>query len=99
MWLHASHNQRLANKYLDDGFIAHQMRRYLLTIALYFVAILLSLWHGILGCCFASGLASRTCFLRAPRCLTLRVKVLGRGLILSEESSCKIILVINFTGG
>jgi len=56
MWLYASHNHRLVNKYLEDGFIAHLTRRYLLTIALYVVAILLSLWQGNFGLLLCIGL-------------------------------------------
>ncbi len=40
----------------DDGFIAHLTRRYLLTIALSVVAILLSLWHGNFGLLLCIGL-------------------------------------------
>jgi len=57
MWLYASRNHRLVNKYLDDGFIAHLTRRYLLTIALYIIAILLSWWHGNFGLLLCIGLA------------------------------------------
>lgn len=56
IWLYASQNHRLVHKNLDDGFIAHLTRRYLLTIALYFGAVLLSMWHALAGLTLCVGL-------------------------------------------
>jgi hypothetical protein len=56
IWLYASQNHRLIHKNLDDGFIAHLTRRYLLTIALYFAAVLLSMLHALAGLALCVGL-------------------------------------------
>ena len=56
IWLYASQNHRLVHKHLDDRFIAYLTRRYLLTIALYFAAVLLSMWHALAGLALCVGL-------------------------------------------
>ena len=56
IWLYASQNHRLVHKNLDDRFIAHLTGRYLLTIALYFAAVLLSMWHARAGLALCVGL-------------------------------------------
>jgi hypothetical protein len=56
IWLYASQNHRLVHKNLDDGFIAQLTRRYLLTIALYIAAVLLSMWHALAGLALCVGL-------------------------------------------
>ena len=49
-------HSRLVHKNLDDGFITHLTRRYLLTIALYLAAVLLSMWHALTGLGLCVGL-------------------------------------------
>ncbi len=56
VWLYATHNHRLVHRNLDDGFISALTRRYLLTIALYFTAVLLSVWHALAGLALCVGL-------------------------------------------
>ena len=56
IWLYATHNHRLVHRNLDNGFITHLTRRYLSTIALYFMAVLLSVWHALAGLALCVGL-------------------------------------------
>jgi uncharacterized membrane protein len=56
IWLYASHDHRLVNRNLDDGFIAHLTRRYVLTNALYLAAVLLCLWNALAGLALCVGL-------------------------------------------
>ncbi len=51
-----SHNHRLLHRNLDERFIAHLTRRYILTITLYFIAFLVSIWHGLAGLTLCVGL-------------------------------------------
>lgn len=66
IWLYASQNHRLVHKNLDDGFIAYLTRRYLLTIALYLTAVLLSMWHALAGLALCVGL-TLTYLLPSPK--------------------------------
>ena len=56
IWLYATHNHRLVHRNLDNDFITHLTRRYLSTIALYFMAVLLSVWHALAGLALCVGL-------------------------------------------
>ena len=56
IWLYASRDHRLLHRNLDGNFIAHLTRRYVLTIALYLAAVLLSLWHALAGLALCVGL-------------------------------------------
>lgn len=56
IWLYATYKHRLVHRNLDDNFIAHLTRRYLLTISLYLVAVMLSLWHALAGLALCVGL-------------------------------------------
>jgi uncharacterized membrane protein len=56
IWLYASRDHRLLHRNLDGNFIAHLTQRYVLTIALYLLAVLLSLWHALAGLALCVGL-------------------------------------------
>lgn len=56
MWLYASRDHRLVNKNLDERFISHLTSQYVLSTGLYLLALLLSLWNGIVGLAVCVGL-------------------------------------------
>ena len=56
IWLYASFNHRLVNKNLDDKFFAHLTRQYVATSVLYFLALGVSVWNGIVGLGLCVGL-------------------------------------------
>jgi hypothetical protein len=56
MWLYASHNHRLLDKKLDDGFMEYLTRKYAASTVLYLLAITLSLWNGTAGLVLCAGL-------------------------------------------
>jgi uncharacterized membrane protein len=56
MWLYASRGHRLVDEKLDRRFIKRQTAKFVLTNALYFSAILLSLWNGAAALALCTGL-------------------------------------------
>ena len=56
-WLYASCGHRLLHEHLDDGFISHLTRQYILSNVLYLAAMLLSLWNGMAGLGLCVGLS------------------------------------------
>lgn len=56
IWLYAGHNHRLLNKELDRQCIVRLNRQYMITSALYFLALVLSLWNGMAGLALCVGL-------------------------------------------
>jgi len=65
MWLYATKGHRLVDPKLAPGFISKTTRLFLLSNGLYFVAILISLWNGIVGLILCMSLTP--IFIRAPR--------------------------------
>ena len=56
IWLYASRNHRLVEENLAGEFIRRQTLKFVLTVALYLSAILLSLWNGTAALIFSVGL-------------------------------------------
>jgi uncharacterized membrane protein len=55
-WLYASRNHRLIDRRLDPDFISYLTRRYAISNSLYFLAVLLALWNGIMALALCVGL-------------------------------------------
>lgn len=64
-WLYASRNHRLIDKNLAPQFVSHFTKQYLISNALYLLAILISLWNGIAGLLVCVCLTFL--YLRAPK--------------------------------
>ena len=56
VWLYASSGYRLIDINLEQAFVKFLSRQYLFSVALYLIALLISLWNANIGLCICVGL-------------------------------------------